>query len=49
MITTARRKLEADLTNLIKAIAYWDIHVNLITNIIIDRELQNWFSRKSLV
>lgn len=30
MITTARRKLEADLTNLIKAIAYWDIHVNII-------------------
>lgn len=38
MITTARRKLEADLTNLIKAIAYWDIHVNLLISYILQIE-----------
>ncbi len=27
MITTTRRKIERDLANVLKAIAFWDIHV----------------------
>lgn len=27
MITTTRRKVERDLANVLKAIAFWDIHV----------------------
>lgn len=41
MITTARKKLEADLANLVKAISYWDIHVMTFI-IFLDRKLQNW-------
>jgi hypothetical protein len=32
MITTTRRKVERDLANVLKAIAFWDIHVITVIN-----------------